>query len=882
MDKFGFPRRAASESLKSSESFTLPSKKMTTNMKKTANHLQIIAFLMTLGFSQASLAGQVNELKFVTESGLTRLHIESDVGTLDQIGLSEDGLTLALELKGVTPAALQKMIAGIKTQTSEIRSIDVTPMGNNGARLVVKFVDPADVLDETLVTVGPGKSSWELVLARQSRTLELAEFEVKLIEGKLGVFVRGGAEMNVVPSYAAQSNELVFDFPKIAVARMQELARQVSSSTSHVKSVKVVSDGKQGSRLVLQLDKPIVMGPVVAKRSADASLMSVVSAFQPALDADGFSGVKVESMAVEMRQGVPAVVFAGSAGIQVTATTSADGKSLALDLLGVSRKRATELVSAFRSSHPMVLSARLVKGDERSSQVVVELIRELGVKPAVVIDETSPTQKKYVVALAQAVTATASAAPVAPTPLKGDVMVSKTREQAATAVKPLTLGERLADVNLRGANVAAAERLNRLGMMDALDRALQNDPRYLAAKKEFEAASEAIPQARAGYLPTATFDYQRNQSTQNVTNSSGPQPERNYPLRNSGLTITQPIIKAPAYFKMQQAEVAVEQARMALVATEQELMVRVAGAYLNMLATTDGLELARAERDATEKQFQLAKARVSSGLATQTQLYETEGRYSLTVAKEIEASNSLEDARLALKEIIGAEVSGLGAKVGDFQAVAPQPVQPEPWVNAALQQNLSLQVKTIATEISQLEIKRQQAGYAPTLNLVASASNNRQGDSFVAGSPVGAFESRSNTVGLQFNMPLFEGGMTTSLVREATARHDKALQEMDLEYRKTERLAKTSLLGLVASAQSTVALRKSLMAQESALETKLEGMRSGLFTVVQVVDAYRLMYSAKRDFYQSRYDYLLNRVKLKQAIGSLSRSDIAELAEMVK
>lgn len=851
------------------------------NQRKNVPQFSILALLMALGFSQNALAGQVNQLKFMSEAGLTRLQIESELGTLDQIGLSEDGKTLALELKGVRPEALQRFVTDIKSQSKLVQSVEVTPHGTGGSLLVVKFVEGADVLDETLVNIGAGKSSWELVLARQARTLELAEFDVKLIEGKLGVFLRGGAEMDVQPAYQAQGQELSFNFPKIPQARMQELTRQINNSTSHVKSVTVTGDGKQGSRVTLQLDKPIVMGRPVAQKTGQTTALSLVSSFQPDLVADGFKGIEVESLGVEMRQGVPAIVVSGSAGVGVEATRASDGKSMTLDLTGVSRKRAAELVAGFRSSHPSVIGVRLIKGDERSSQLAVDFIRPIAITPGVMIDDTSPTRKKYLVALAQPMATAAAQAPL-PTTLKGDVMVGRTQEQPAAMAKPLSLGAKPGDINYRNASVAAAEKISHLGMMDALERALKNDPKYQAAKKEFEAASEAIPQARAGYLPTATFDFQRNQVTQNVTNTAGPQPERNYPLRTNGLTITQPIIKAPAFFKMQQAEVAVEQARMALVASEQDLMVRVAGAYLNMLATRDGLDLAKAEREATEKQFQLAKARVSSGLATQTQLFETEGRYSLTLAKEIEAANSLEDARLALKEIIGADVDNLKAKVGDFQAVPPQPAQPEPWVNAALQQNLSLQVKTIATEISQLEIKRQQAGYAPTLNLVASANANRQGDSFVAGSPVGAFNSRSNSVGVQFNMPLFEGGMTTSLVREASARHEKALQEMDLEHRKTERLAKTSLLSLVASAQSTMALRKSLMAQESALETKLEGMRSGLFSVVQVVDAYRLMYAAKRDFYQSRYDYLLNRVKLKQAIGSLSRSDIAELADMVK
>ena len=144
------------------------------------------------------------------------------------------------------------------------------------------------------------------------------------------------------------------------------------------------------------------------------------------------------------------------------------------------------------------------------------------------------------------------------------------------------------------------------------------------------------------------------------------------------------------------------------------------------------------------------------------------------------------------------------------------------------------------------------------------------------------FRSQNTELGVRLSMPIFEGGMTTSLVRESVARQDKAREEHEQESRKTERLARSALLGVQSSAQTLSALRKSLVAQESALEAKEEGLRSGLYSVVQVVDAYRLYYAAKRDYLQARYDYLLNRLKLKQSVSSLSRNDLEDLAELLK
>jgi outer membrane protein len=195
-----------------------------------------------------------------------------------------------------------------------------------------------------------------------------------------------------------------------------------------------------------------------------------------------------------------------------------------------------------------------------------------------------------------------------------------------------------------------------------------------------------------------------------------------------------------------------------------------------------------------------------------------------------------------------------------------------------LSQNLALQARAMATEIAALEVKRQKAGYLPTVSLVATHSyNDSQGSLFGGTSKI-----QNTELGVRLSMPIFEGGMTTSLVRESVARQDKAREEHEQESRKTERLARSALLGVQSSAQTLSALRKSLVAQESALEAKEEGLRSGLYSVVQVVDAYRLYYAAKRDYLQARYDYLLNRLKLKQSVSSLSRNDLEDLAELLK
>jgi len=189
-----------------------------------------------------------------------------------------------------------------------------------------------------------------------------------------------------------------------------------------------------------------------------------------------------------------------------------------------------------------------------------------------------------------------------------------------------------------------------------------------------------------------------------------------------------------------------------------------------------------------------------------------------------------------------------------------------------------LQARRLSVEIAALEIRRQQAGYAPSINLVASTANQDTG-----GSLFGRGQRYNNSeIGVRVNVPLFEGGMTNSLVREAVARKEKALNEQEQELRRSDRLARTAFNGVLASVDSVEALRKAVLAQQSALEAREEGLKSGLFNPIQLMDANRLFFTAKREFLQARYDYLLNRLKLKQAVGVLSRNDLDDLGALLQ
>ncbi|WP_130469895.1 TolC family outer membrane protein [Candidatus Magnetaquicoccus inordinatus] len=580
------------------------------------------------------------------------------------------------------------------------------------------------------------------------------------------------------------------------------------------------------------------------------------------------------------------IAIQGVAESRINAYTVDEPPQLIVDFLGWSPKQLAAAVAAFTPSHPAVRSMRVETTRLGSGRLVAELA-----SPTTLISKSLTAQKSGEELQRTLILALR-------TPLSGDTTMAggeretvrdvldgrfrrTVREEGDQArpslvIRPVQLEGRWAKEK-----PPVPSRGKSFGLLPMMQQALERDPKYLSAKSDYEANIEAVPQARAGYLPSASFDAQYNKTQQNVlkaANASFPTGASTYASNSQTLTITQPILKLQAYVKMDQAALAAEQARINLVAAEQDLLLRVATNYLNLLAAKDGRELAQAEREATEKQYEQAKQRLERGLGTITQLHDTEARFAVTEAHEIEAGNRYDDALQALKEIVGVRVEDVKGFRGDFDAPSPQPDRVDSWVQAALEQNLALQSRNLAWEIADLEVSRQQAGYLPTLNLVGTMARQDSG-----GSLYGDGQTNENKeLGLRFNMPLFEGGMTRSLVREASARKDKAEQEREQELRHTERATRSAFLVVQASSRSLAALRKTVKAQDSALQARLEGFKLGTTSIVNVVDAYRLFFSAKRDYLQARYDYLVNRLRLKQAVGSLSRNDLEDLGALLR
>lgn len=406
--------------------------------------------------------------------------------------------------------------------------------------------------------------------------------------------------------------------------------------------------------------------------------------------------------------------------------------------------------------------------------------------------------------------------------------------------------------------------------------ARENDPKYRAAQAESRANGMAIDQARAGFLPTVRLDIEEMETRQRILSSQNPifgAGVTNFPTYNHTLSLNQPIFRKDVIERFAQAKSVVRQAEFTLLAAEQDLQLRTTAAYLVVLAATDSLALAGAEREAVGKVLDLAREKLKMGLGTITNQYDAAARHAVTQAREIEAQNKLRDARQGLREITGRLIENVQTLREEFPLETPEPAVIERWLESALEQNLVLKAKREAVDVARQEVERQRAGHFPSLNLVASHNRKQAGGTLFGGGN----DVETTDVTLRLSVPLFEGGLTSAVTQEAAYRYQKSQEDHEQERRAVERATRAFYDGTLGGVSLVRALRQSVIAQQSALEAKAEGYKSGLFAQLPVLDAQRDLYLAKRDYAQSRYDYLIYRLRLKQAAGTLSETDLVSI-----
>jgi outer membrane protein len=419
-------------------------------------------------------------------------------------------------------------------------------------------------------------------------------------------------------------------------------------------------------------------------------------------------------------------------------------------------------------------------------------------------------------------------------------------------------------------------------LMSVYRDAVQQDPVYAGAKSAYTATKERLPQSRALFLPNinATANYQYNDINARYNGATSLIPGTyNYPSYGAGLNLSQPLFRPQNFSLYDQAQIQVAQAESQLAFSAQDLMQRVAQAYFDVLLSEYNLLTVRAQKAATAEQLAQAKRNFQVGTATITDTYDAQARFDLVNAQEITAVNDIEVRRRALQQIIGRLPGPLAKAQENIVLSAPEPNDMEAWVQAAYSNSLQVQVAKANVDLAIKEVERNRYAHYPTIDAVGTA--NYAGQTTAVGLGVGQ-NINTLTVGVQLNLPLYQGGALSSRVREAIANKSRSEEDYENARRTVAQNVRQSFLAVNTGLAEIEALKQAVASNRLSVDASKLGQEVGVRTQVDVLNAQQLLYSAQRDLARSYYTAVLAQIRLKQAVGRLTPVDLENVNRLLK
>ena len=415
------------------------------------------------------------------------------------------------------------------------------------------------------------------------------------------------------------------------------------------------------------------------------------------------------------------------------------------------------------------------------------------------------------------------------------------------------------------------------GLLEIYQQAQTSDPIWLGDKAANRAAQEATEQSFSSFLPNiglaadSVSNFQDSKSRSNAI----PDQREKYNSNSWNLSITQSVFRMENYAAHRQAKASVRQADTLLDSSAQDLIIRVSDAYFAVLAAESDLTAVQANKKAIARQLDQAQKRFEVGLIAITDVHEAQAGFDLAVADEIAAKNRLRVAQVELSEITGRSYDKLNDLRDQLKPVEPDPANIDEWVQLAIDNNLAISAAMDGVEIAQENVKIQRAGHYPTLDLVATSGNSTS-----HGGTFGS-DTDSDTIGLQFNLPIYTGGRVTSQTRQALAELDQSRESLTETKRATERQAREAYLNILSEKSRVHALEQAVVSAQSAVDATEAGFEVGTRTIVDVLTVQRELFSAITELQKTRYIYLLNGLRLKQAVGSLSEEDLVSIDQLL-
>jgi outer membrane protein len=429
-------------------------------------------------------------------------------------------------------------------------------------------------------------------------------------------------------------------------------------------------------------------------------------------------------------------------------------------------------------------------------------------------------------------------------------------------------------------------------LRDIYDLALKNDAKLKVAEATYKANQETEIQARSRLLPQVNGDanygrQHREQDAQSITNIAPVtfgDVSSTSNTTNSGwaVTLSQQLFDLPSWFSFKSGKEISRQAQAQFAADQQDLIVRTTEAYLSVLRAWDNLQVAQSQELAVKRQFDQAQQRFDVGLIALTDVYEARAAYDIAISERLGADGNLATSYEALTTLTGQEHANLWLLNKELPVQNPEPSDRNAWVKFALENNYALKASQYAMEAAQQNANAKRYEHAPKLsgNLVYQKDNV---DGSQNSTPISLFDlppdsdTTTQAAVLKLTVPLYSGGYTSSVQRQAYEQYNAALDRKTDTERSIIQATRAEHIAATTDVQRVKARAQSIVSAQSALDATNAGYEVGTRNIVDLLQVQRTFFSTQRDYANARYDYILDMLRLKQQAGTLSPQDIYTL-----
>lgn len=405
-------------------------------------------------------------------------------------------------------------------------------------------------------------------------------------------------------------------------------------------------------------------------------------------------------------------------------------------------------------------------------------------------------------------------------------------------------------------------------------QALQNDPLVNRAKAQRDLAYQGINVSRANLLPNVSgfVSYTDSESDNYNSTTLSTYSTDSQSLRY-GLNLSMSLYDHANWIGLDRAEKVAQQADLNYSTAMQDLIVRVTDAYLAILRAKDDVELAQAEKRAVARQLEQTKQRFAVGLTAITDVHEAQANFDTIVAREIATLNTLELRKEQLREISGSYPQSIALLNTElFGTSLPRPNNVDEWLAIAEQQSLDLQLQKFAVDIARADIDGADAGHLPSLALSGSYGKS---ENTVDDFDLPTLDNQS--IGVTLSVPIYSGGRTSAFAEQARYGFVIASENLEQTHRSVTRNVRNAYNNIRATISTIKAFEQAVISAQSALDATQAGFEVGTRTIVDVLNATRSLFSARKNLANARYDYIAANLGLKRAAGTLTATDLATI-----